>query len=71
MKYLDTLKAKLFSIHRSFTNWFNVAGYLYLQSLLAYPDLVNYLSAKGLITIIIIGNVIIRVFKTSKAIEAK
>jgi len=68
---LKKLKIKLLSLHKSFTNWFNAVGIIYLQSLLAYPELTDYLTANGLLYIVIIGNVIIRVFKTSKPIEAK
>ncbi|MGL1886331.1 MAG: hypothetical protein OCD76_07430 [Reichenbachiella sp.] len=68
---LNTLKLKLLSLHKSFTNWFNAVGAVALQSLLSYPELTTYLSTKGLFWIIIVGNVFIRVFKTTSAIEAK
>ena len=71
MKLSTKIKAKLSSIHRSFTNWFNAAGILYLQTLLSYPELTQYMDSRGLVYLVITGNVILRVFKTSKAIEDK
>ena len=68
---LATLKIKLLSLHRSFTNWFNVSGLIVLESITTYPDLRVYLTSKGLFAIIIVGNIILRVFKTTKAIEHK
>lgn len=69
--YMKKLKVKLLSLHKSLTNWFNAVGVIYLQTLLTYPEFTNYLDQKGLFYVIIIGNVILRVFKTTKAIEDK
>lgn len=68
---MNKLKSKLLSLHKSFTNWFNASGAVALQSLLAYPELTTYLKVHDLFWVIIVGNVIIRVFKTTKPIEAK
>ena len=64
-------KVKILSLHKSFTNWFNAGGVLYLQTILEYPELSSYLDVKGLFYLVIIGNVFFRVFKTSQAIEEK
>ena len=68
---LDLFKVKMKSLHKSFTNWFNAGGMIVLQSILTYPDLITYLKVHELFYIIIVGNIVIRVFKTSNAIEAK
>ena len=64
-------KAKIKSLHLSSTNWFNVAGAAYLETLLAYPELTFWLTSKDLFYVVIVGNIILRVFKTSQAIEEK
>lgn len=68
---MKTLNQKLKSIHKSFANWFNTSGLLYLQALVAYPELGEYLNTHDLAWVLIIGNIIIRVLKTNKAIEDK
>lgn len=68
---IKKLKVKLLSLHKSLTNWFNAIGVIYLQTLLTYPEFTTYLSQKDLFYVVILGNVVLRVFKTSKAIEDK
>ena len=62
---------KLKRLHTSFTLWFNSVGVIWLQSALLEPSLLDWLTTHQLIWIIIIGNILIRVFKTEKAIEDK
>ena len=68
---MSTLKRKLSSLHKSFTNWFNVTGIVILQVLSEYPEVTTYLTNKDLLILVILGNIVLRVFKTNKAIEAK
>jgi hypothetical protein len=73
-----TLKSKLMSMHKSFANWFNgVIGSLCLlvpELANSAPAIKEYLPAKYssyLIGVLIIGNIVIRTFKTKSPIESK
>jgi len=68
---LTKITLKLSSLHKSFTHWFNVTGYIALEVIVNNPEVKTYLTTQGLIAIIVIGNIFLRVFKTTKAIESK
>ena len=57
--------------HKSFTIWYNTVGIIWLQSAMAEPSLLAFLSTNQLVWILIAGNILIRVFKTESAIEDK
>ena len=65
------LVSKLKKLHKSLTLWFNTIGIIWLQAILIEPALLTFLSANGLIWIVIVGNILIRIFKTSSALEDK
>ena len=66
-----TGQAKVKSFFNSFTNWFNTGGAAILLTIYAAPEVQSLLTADGVSWILIIGNVAIRTFKTSQAIEDK
>ena len=68
---LKQLESKFKKAHKSLTLWFNAVGMLWLQAAFMEPMLLTFLSANGLLWIVIVGNIVIRVFKTSSSLEDK
>lgn len=79
---MATIRSKLGAMHKSTVVWFNVVGgalFLYIDELIpalvdAIPALKDYLpttTANKIAVALIVGNVMLRTFKTSAAIEKK
>ena len=68
---MQKLKSKVKNAWKSFTIWWNASGVILLEALVTMPELQEYLSTEGMFKIWILGNVILRVFKTAQAIEDK
>ena len=68
---MDKFKQKLKNSWKSFTVWWNTSGILILETLVFMPELQEWLTVNELFHLWLIGNIIIRLFKTSKAIEDK
>lgn len=64
------IKEQLARAYLSLTLWFNTSGLLLLQIGMDEPLVLQYLTEKDLLIIILLGNAILR-FKTTKALEDK
>ena len=71
MILLSTLKAKLRGSYKSLTIWFNSTGIVLLTAAMSEPLLHEWLIENNFSVIWLLGNLIIRIFKTSSALEDK
>jgi hypothetical protein len=78
----ETFSAKLRSMHKSLVVWFNVVGgvlYIYIDAFIpeainALPALKDHLPtsvANHIAVVLIVGNILLRTFRTSTAVEKK
>jgi len=69
-KFINTVEKYLVGAFISFTMWFNTIGVAILASSLADPTLLAFLTERGFIWIIVLGNIVLRV-KTDKSLKDK
>jgi len=67
---LNKIKEQLKQAWKSWTIWFNVTGIVLLELVLSDALVLDYLTDKDLVVVILVGNMILR-FKTGKGLEQK